>query len=88
MIEAYAYSVLGRRRPWSDSERLQVCRSYVDTVNCNIEQFLRGRDGLSVELESATQDFPLVWARLQAKGDLEAAVAEFSIAHNASKASG
>ena len=89
IIEAYAYSILGREEePWPEVERIEVCHAYVETVNRNIEQFLDGRDGLSVDLESARHDFPLVWNRLQAQGDLDAALAEFGNVHNASKAPG
>jgi hypothetical protein len=84
MIEAYAYGILGRVGPWQKAQRIEVCRAYVETVNRNIEQFLDGRDGLSVQLESAGRDFPLVWNRLQAEGDIAAAVAEFGNVYNAS----
>ena len=84
IIEAYAYSVLGRNRPWEHRERLDVCRAYVDTVNSNIQEFLKDRDSLEVRLEQAAEAFDTFWERLGAEGDATAAIAELQRPYNAS----
>ncbi len=62
-----------------------IARDYLDTVESNIALFLRGKSGkMDFFLEQAPRDFPLFWERIHAEGNLDLALAEWSIRHNAS----
>jgi len=66
-------------------EPLRVCLDYVETVNANIAAFLRDKSRVErVRLEDAKQDFQRFWDWIGAEGDLDAALAEWDINHNAS----
>ena len=84
IIGGYAYNILGRIRPWEEPERLDVCRSYVDTVTANITEFLRHHDHLTVRVESFADDVTAMWERIGAEGDLDQALAELAKVNNAS----
>jgi hypothetical protein len=69
-----------------DVSIMSVCLDYYDTVNSNIELFLKDkRLKMVFELENAAQDFQKFWTLIGAKGDMKAALAEFSHAYNASE---
>ena len=84
ILPAFAYQVTGRKDPIPVSERPVVAGHYVDTVTANIEAFVEGRPHRRVELESLAEDLPDLWAWMGAEGDLDAAVAELTVRHNAS----
>ena len=64
---------------------LAVALDYVETVNTNIEFFLRTKSKkMNVNLESIKEDFVRFWERIGAEGDRSAALAEFDVRHNAS----
>jgi len=66
---------------------LEVCLDYCDTVNSNIELFLRDKTNkMSFRLEHAKEDFRTFWNATGAKGDLTAALSEWDVNHNASPA--
>lgn len=68
------------------SEAMDVARDYCDTVNSNIELFLRDKPRkMDFSLEHARRDFPKFWQMIGAQGDLEAALAEFDNLYNASE---
>lgn len=63
---------------------IDVTRDYVRTVNSNIAHYLRGRPHQMVfRLEHATEDFTAFWRAIGAEGDLEAALAVFTVRRNA-----
>jgi hypothetical protein len=83
VMRAYRKGILLDLDP--DTDPMAVARDYVDTVERNIELFLRGRHGTMIfELEAAARDFPRFWQHIGAEGDLDAAIAEFSVRHHAS----
>ncbi|MBG0827868.1 hypothetical protein HS041_08830 [Planomonospora sp. ID67723] len=84
IMRSYAHGLLQRASDWPERERALVCRSYVDTVTANIEEFLRHRDSTTMWLEEADWAFPGFLDRIGAVGDLEAARAEWRVQHNAS----
>lgn len=85
IIGAFAHGLVMRPKAWPEEERIVVARSYVDTVNANIEAFLAGKPHrMTVWLEEAAEWFPRFWERIGGEGDLPAAVGEFATAHNAS----
>jgi hypothetical protein len=64
---------------------LELARDYVDSVEANIRLFLRDKSHcLEVRLEQAARDFAGFWGAIGARGDLEAALAEWQVRHNAS----
>jgi len=64
---------------------ISVAQDYCDTVNSNIELFLKDKDSkMEFRLENARQDFVIFWKMISAEGDLDAAMNEFNIHHNAS----
>ena len=84
IISAYGHGILQRGR-WPEEERMDVCRSYVDTVNSNIRAFLRTQPRwVGVRLEHAAEDFPVFLEAIGAEGDLEAAATEWDTLHNMS----
>jgi len=65
-------------------DRLAVARDMVLTMNANIELFLRGkRNAMRFQLEDARSHLPVLWERILAEGDLEAALGEFEVRHHA-----
>ena len=77
-----------RSREWPEDQRLEVCRSYVETANSTIRLFLQGRTWMPVMLENVGEDFPRFIDRIGAEGNLEAAIAEWAVKHNASDTTG
>jgi hypothetical protein len=85
ILQAYHRSILMNLS--SEADPLSVCRDYVDTVTANIRQFLKDKSQVyDVLLERGAADFRLFWRAVRANGDLEAAVREWMIRHNAGPA--
>jgi hypothetical protein len=64
---------------------MDVCLDYCDTVNSNIRAFLKDKTKkMEFRLEIAKDDFRQFWNRIGAEGDLDAALAEWDVSHNAS----
>jgi hypothetical protein len=82
MMNAYRYAIL-----WhcpKDATALQVALDYCGTVEENIRLFLRDKKNwMPFRLEEARERFPEFWRRIGANGDLDAALAEFDVRHNA-----
>lgn len=83
VIEAFAHALVMHAPDWAEGDRADVCRWYVDTVNANIRLFLRDKRHLTVRLEDAASQFPDFWHTIGGEGDLDAAVAELAVRHNA-----
>jgi len=70
----------------NDKEPLAVSLDYCDTVNTNIAFFLKDKTHkMDFNLENAGSDFRAFWKNIGAEGDLEAALAEWSVPHNATR---
>lgn len=68
-----------------DQTDLEVAADYLQTIDANIRLFLRDKPyRMDFQLEQAQQDFPRFWQAIGAEGDMQAALAEWSIRHNAS----
>ena len=81
IIPAYRKGIL-QHLP-DDTPDLSVSLDYCDTVNSNIEHFLKDKTRkMEFNLENAKQDFKKFWAFIDAEGDLDSALAEFNIAYN------
>lgn len=85
IIDAYRRAVLMALS--ADSLPESVCFDYCHTVNRNIELFLKDKSrAITVDLENFNCDFPRFWRLISAQGDLEGALREFAVRHNASPA--
>jgi hypothetical protein len=82
MMNAYRYAIL-----WhcpKDATPYEVALDYCETVEANIRLFLRDKKNwMDFRLEEGRERFPEFWRRIGAEGDLEAALAEFDVRHNA-----
>lgn len=67
-----------------DPEFRQVCGAFHDIVNAAIRNQLRGHRSMTVHIERPKPQFREFWTQIGAEGDLEAALAEFDVRHNAS----
>ena len=85
IMSAYAHGVhLGLSDDIAPNA-LTIARDYVDTVTANIEAFLADKPNrMTFHIENANVDFPRFWECVGAQGDRATAVAEFTIAYNAS----
>lgn len=83
IMRAYSAGILMRKNTKHD--RLAVCLDYCDTVNSNIECFLKDKSHtLTMTLETAKADFRVFWQRIGAQGNLDAALAQWDVRHNPS----
>ena len=65
---------------------MAVSLDYCDTVNSNIEVFLKNKSKkLTINLEDIDQRFAEFWNLINAEGDFKAALAEFNINYNATR---
>lgn len=63
----------------------EMAQDYIETVEANITQFLANKSRtMRFNLESAKQDFRAFWDLIGARGDLELALDEWDVRHNAS----
>ena len=86
MIYAYANGI--KKSPpesLSAEEQYQICLDYVNTVEHNIDFFLKDKPlQLSMQIETIKDDFSKFWKEIKAQGDLDNALKEFDIKHNKS----
>ncbi|WP_404361158.1 hypothetical protein [Methylotuvimicrobium sp. KM1] len=69
-----------------DTDPMSIAIDYCDTVNSNINLFLKDKTNkMIVNLENIDQDFRVFWELIKAKGDMEAALSEFKVNYNATK---
>jgi len=69
-----------------DSDPLSVANDYCDTVNANIELFLRDKTRkMKFSLENAKQDWPVFWKFVGAEGNVDKALSEFDVRYNATE---
>ncbi len=88
-ITGFAYSTLMRPSPLAPRQREKACREFVEVVNANIVEFLRGRPNThSVRVEEFRADYLYFWESIGAQGDRAGALAELGQRHNAFRAAG
>ncbi len=87
IMRAYRTEILMRARSRNKNATMHdFALDYIDTVQENILLFLRDKPNqMKFQLEEADQHFVDFWGRIDAQGDLTAAMAEFSVRHNASE---
>jgi len=63
----------------------QIAEDYIDTVESNIDFFLKDKTHkMNFHLDTAKDDFEVFWEFISAEGDLQAAMAEWDVTYNAS----
>jgi hypothetical protein len=86
IIDAFADEIAFVAPDIAEAQRRQVCLEYVETVNANIAAFIAHKPkAITIEIERAAEQFPEFWRRIGAEGDLDAAIAEFAVRHNATR---
>lgn len=84
IIRAYREGILTGR---GYSDRKELCRDYYDTVTSNIDLFLKDKPRkMTMRLETIGADFRTFWDAIGASGNLDAALDELAIKHNATRA--
>jgi hypothetical protein len=64
---------------------METARDYCRTITANIETFLRDKTKkMTFRVENAKEDFKRFWEFVGAEGDLDAALGEWDVMHNAS----
>ena len=77
--------IMGLNKKNPDVEKLDVCLDYCETVNQNINAFLRDKTNkMDFHLENCESGFYKFWSLAGAEGNFEKAVAEWKLAYNAS----
>ena len=88
VMKAYREGILAKhfnRHP--KAPLIEVARDLVDTITTNITAFVKTKPRvMTVQVETIATDFPAFWHWIGAEGDLSAAMAEWNIRHNATKA--
>ncbi|WP_197673511.1 hypothetical protein [Pseudomonas pohangensis] len=86
IMNAYKSAILmGAAKKSADVEHLDFCVDYCETVNSNIQLFLRNKTHkMNFALERASSDFAELWERVGAQGDFNAALEQWQTKHNAS----
>ncbi|GAB6042934.1 hypothetical protein [Endothiovibrio diazotrophicus] len=83
IMRAYREGILMEGEEGQDA--LELAYDYIDTVESNIAHFLRDKPRtMEFQLENAKDAFRDFWERIGARGDLERALAEWDVRHNAS----
>ncbi len=83
ILRAWREGVLLGATPEADPLRLAL--DYLDSAEQNIRLFLRDKSHqMDARLETIEPDYRAFWGWIEAQGDLEAALAELRIRHNAS----
>lgn len=83
IMKAYREGLLLDGEP--GQSHLDLAHDYLDTVEANIDMFLRNKSQTRVfRLEHARRDFTDFWSWIGAQGDLTAALAEWDTRYNAS----
>ena len=69
-----------------NATKFEVCLDYVKTVNSNIEYFLKDKTKIiEVNVENFEEDFTKFWNFIKAEGNLQQALKDLDVKHNASK---
>jgi hypothetical protein len=81
IINAYAKTII--KGPALNATPLEVCLDYCDTVNINIEAFLKDKTRkMAFHLENAEEDFEQFWQMIGAEGNCDLALEEWQRPYN------
>ena len=84
IVKAFSESILFTSTLFqSKKDKERICGFYVDTVNTNIEVFLRNKSHkMTIRLEKLEKEFPKFWEAIGAEGDFQKAVRELRTRYN------
>ncbi len=86
IINAYSEAIkMNPPEMLNKEDRLAICHDYVETITTTIEEFLTDKPHITIQLETIAEDFKLFWNKIEATGNLSAAIESFSKKHNISK---
>lgn len=87
MIDAFCEGIhMKAPEELNERQRLEACYDYIDTVNTNIEMFLNNKmRRMTISIENIEDDFQAFWQKIGATGNLDEALAEFQVKHNATR---
>jgi hypothetical protein len=89
IIFSFASGVLQhyrQARTLSEQQRYEIGLQYWDTINDNIQLFLRGKTKqITLWLHEIEEPFQRFWREISAEGDLGGALAEWNVRHNPRK---
>jgi hypothetical protein len=84
ILKAYEQGILMHDKHQLPADALAL--DYLQTVNSNIQLFLKDKSSkMNIFLESVQTDFVEFWQRINAQGNLDAALREWAIQYNASE---
>ena len=84
VLKAYTNGILMRSSYRNDP--MEFSLDLYDNINMNIKAFLKDKSRkMDFTLENAKQDFRIFWDKIDARGDLEAALGEWDKTYNRSK---
>lgn len=83
IMSAFAHGIIMKSGDWKAEEELDLASFYVDTVQSNIEHFLRGRRHLVVSRDDGGESFAEFLKEISAEGDLEQAINTWNQVFNA-----
>lgn len=84
IVRTYRERIIRKPETELAASPVEICRHYCDTVNSNIELFLKDKTkAMEFWLESAEEDFRKFWKRIGAEGDLSASLQEWKRKYNA-----
>jgi hypothetical protein len=84
VLEGYTNGILMRSSYRNDP--MEFSLDLYDNINMNIKAFLKDKSRkMDFTLENAKQDFRIFWDKIDARGDLEAALGEWDKTYNRSK---
>lgn len=68
-----------------EKDQIKIAKDYINTVNANIEMFLSNKSHkMKFRLERAKAGFIRFCLQIQARGEVQKALGEFDVTHNAS----
>lgn len=82
LVAVFGNGIIQRYERWPDAEKLAVSEFLVETIDDNIEEFLRDKNHMVMDLETITEDFPRFWDWCGAEGDLDAAMQVWATPQN------
>jgi hypothetical protein len=83
IMNAFAHGIIEKSRDWREDQEQEVAQFYVETVQSNIELFLKDRPHHVVHLQDGGKSFDEFLQMIHAEGNLEAARATWLEVHNA-----
>jgi len=83
IMKAYEQGILMHEQHFLPAQ--DIAADYLETVELNIKLFLKDKSNkMEVSVETVKTDFTEFWHKIGAEGDLEKALKEWDINHNAS----